>query len=123
MTTSEQWDVAVVGAGPAGATAALHLARRGLRVALVDRHRFPRDKVCGDALIPDAIHALERCGLYDTVRAHGITMCGYIPTTVALGAARALGATRATVVGYATSADAGGDPDRVVGYAAVRVDA
>ena len=57
------------------------------------------------------------------MRAHGITMCGYIPATVALIAARALGATRATVVGYATSADAGGDRDRVVGYAAVRIDA
>ena len=62
-------------------------------------------------------------GLFDAVRAHGITMCGYIPATVALIAARALGATRATVVGYATSADAGGDRGRVVGYAAVRVDA
>jgi AmmeMemoRadiSam system protein B len=50
-------------------------------------------------------------------------MCGYIPATVALIAARALGATRATIVGYATSADAGGDRGRVVGYAAVRIDA
>ena len=48
-------------------------------------------------------------------------MCGYIPATVALLAAKALGATKATRVGYATSADAGGDMDRVVGYAAVAV--
>jgi AmmeMemoRadiSam system protein B len=53
------------------------------------------------------------------VRRHGITMCGYIPATVAVLAARSLGATRATRIGYATSADAGGDRDRVVGYAAV----
>jgi AmmeMemoRadiSam system protein B len=73
------------------------------------------------ALAPMA--AADPRGLYDAVRAHGISMCGYLPATVALVAARALGATRATVVGYATSADAGGDRDRVVGYAAVRVDA
>ena len=46
-------------------------------------------------------------------------MSGVIPSTVAILAARALGATRATRVGYATSADAGGDKHRVVGYAAV----
>jgi AmmeMemoRadiSam system protein B len=49
-------------------------------------------------------------------------MCGYIPTTVALLAAQALGASRATVVGHTTSADAGGDRDRVVGYAAVTIE-
>jgi AmmeMemoRadiSam system protein B len=76
-----------------------------------------------DRLALAPLAAADPRGLYDTVRAHGITMCGYIPATVALLAARALGATRATVVGYATSADAGGDRDRVVGYAAVRVDA
>ncbi len=57
------WDVVVAGAGPAGATAALHLARRGRRVLLADRHPFPREKVCGDGLIPDALRALERAGL------------------------------------------------------------
>jgi geranylgeranyl reductase family protein len=56
-------DALVVGAGPAGAAAAIHLATRGARVALVDRHEFPRDKSCGDALIPDALKALERLGL------------------------------------------------------------
>ena len=76
-----------------------------------------------DRLALAPLGAADPRGLYDTVRAHGITMCGYIPATVALIAARALGATRATVVGYATSADAGGDRGRVVGYAAVRIDA
>jgi AmmeMemoRadiSam system protein B len=76
-----------------------------------------------DRLALAPLAAADARGLYDTVRAHGITMCGYIPATVALVAARALGAMRATVVGYATSADAGGDRDRVVGYAAVRIDA
>jgi AmmeMemoRadiSam system protein B len=70
----------------------------------------------------EPLAALDARGLWDAVRAHGITMCGYIPTTVALLAARALGATRATIVGHATSADAGGDRDRVVGYAALTVE-
>jgi AmmeMemoRadiSam system protein B len=76
-----------------------------------------------DRLALAPLAAADPRGLFDTVRAHGITMCGYIPATVALIAARALGASRASVVGYATSADAGGDRGRVVGYAAVRIDA
>ena len=43
-------DAIVVGAGPSGASAALHLARRGRHVLLLERHRFPRDKSCGDSL-------------------------------------------------------------------------
>jgi AmmeMemoRadiSam system protein B len=73
------------------------------------------------ALAP--LEALDGAGLYQTVRKHGITMCGVVPATVTLLAARLLGATRATRVGYATSADAGGDRDRVVGYAAVTLTA
>ncbi|HEX4628743.1 MAG TPA: FAD-dependent oxidoreductase, partial [Gemmatimonadales bacterium] len=45
------FDVAIVGAGPAGATAALHLARRGLKVALVERETLPRYKTCGGAIV------------------------------------------------------------------------
>jgi geranylgeranyl reductase family protein len=63
------WDVVVVGAGPAGSTAALRLARAGRSVCVVDRARFPRDKACGDLLIPDAIGALRRSRLYEEVRA------------------------------------------------------
>ena len=63
----EQCDVAVIGAGPAGSAAAFALARRGLQVVLVDQHLFPRDKVCGDGLIPDAHAALRRMGVLDQV--------------------------------------------------------
>ena len=62
-------DVLVVGAGPSGAACASWLARSGVDVVLVDQHDFPRDKVCGDGLIPDAHHALRRLGVYDEVMA------------------------------------------------------
>lgn len=65
----ERCDVLVVGAGPAGSAAARSLALAGLDVVLVDQHAFPRDKVCGDALIPDAHHALERLGVLPEVMA------------------------------------------------------
>lgn len=51
-------DVAVVGAGPAGATAALHLARGGLKVALVEQEPLPRYKTCGGGLVPRALRHL-----------------------------------------------------------------
>jgi geranylgeranyl reductase family protein len=56
-------DVAVVGAGPAGAAAAAVAARAGLRVVAVDRARFPRDKCCGDGLTTGALRRLEALGL------------------------------------------------------------
>lgn len=62
-------DVLVVGAGPAGSACALWLARAGRDVLLADQHAFPRDKVCGDGLIPDTHAALRRLGVYDEVAA------------------------------------------------------
>jgi geranylgeranyl reductase family protein len=64
-----QCDVLVVGAGPAGSAAAITLARAGVDVVLVDQHPFPRDKVCGDGLIPDAHKALGKLGVLDEVMA------------------------------------------------------
>ncbi len=56
-------DVAVVGGGPAGAAAATTLARSGLDVVVVDKARFPRDKICGDGLTTGALRLLDDLGL------------------------------------------------------------
>ena len=56
-------DVIVAGAGPAGASAAAHLSRRGHSVLLLDQRRFPRDKVCGDFVGPVALKELEALGV------------------------------------------------------------
>lgn len=53
----------VVGAGPAGATTALFAARAGLDVLLVDRRRFPRDKICGDAIARKSLGVLRELGI------------------------------------------------------------
>jgi len=58
-------DVLILGSGPAGAAAARTLAGRGHSVILADRAAFPREKTCGDALLPDAVHALRGLGLLD----------------------------------------------------------
>jgi menaquinone-9 beta-reductase len=56
-------DVAVVGGGPAGAGAAIRLARAGREVTLVDKATFPRDKICGDGLTTGALRLLDDLGL------------------------------------------------------------
>lgn len=56
--------VAVVGAGPAGASAGYHLASSGHTVTLIDRRDFPRPKTCGDWIPQGAVHALAMSGLY-----------------------------------------------------------
>src|SRR5215470_6172538 len=63
------WDVIVAGAGPAGTSAATFLARRGASTLLLDRADFPRDKVCGDGLTPQAIYWLDRLGCVEEVLA------------------------------------------------------
>jgi menaquinone-9 beta-reductase len=56
-------DVIVVGAGPAGATTAFYLAQSGLDVLLLEKSRFPREKVCGDGLTPRAVKTLVSMGI------------------------------------------------------------
>lgn len=65
----DRYDVVVIGAGPAGSAAAYHASRGGLRVLVTDRAQFPREKTCGDALVPAAIRSLTRMGITD-LRGH-----------------------------------------------------
>ena len=69
----------------------------------------------------DKILALDPQGLYDVLRQEDISMCGYGPAIAMLTAAKDLGAQRAELVKYATSADASGDRSAVVGYAGIIV--
>jgi flavin-dependent dehydrogenase len=69
-------DVAIAGAGPAGVATALGCARRGLEVALLDRARFPRDKPCGEGLLPAAVAALDELGLLAEARRAGCLLEG-----------------------------------------------
>ena len=62
-TIADEADVIVVGAGPGGSAAAYHMARHGLRVLLLEKTVFPREKVCGDGLTPRATRQLIRMGV------------------------------------------------------------
>lgn len=64
----ETFDVAIVGGGPAGATCAAFCARAGLRTLLLEREKFPREKVCGDCVNPGAWSVLQRLGVAAEIR-------------------------------------------------------
>jgi flavin-dependent dehydrogenase len=56
------YDVIVIGAGPAGSTVSALLARAGLRALLLEKSRFPREKVCGEFITPDCLSVFDRLG-------------------------------------------------------------
>ena len=78
-----QHDVIVIGAGPAGCASALFLHQQGLRVRVLDRAAFPRDKVCGEFVSPAADDILEELGVLDAiqqsnpVRLQGVAISSY----------------------------------------------
>ncbi|HQU31091.1 MAG: geranylgeranyl reductase family protein [Planctomycetia bacterium] len=67
------FDVIIVGAGPAGSSTATFLSRQGLKVLFLDKAIFPRDKVCGDCLAPQALYWLDELGCVDEVLNHADT--------------------------------------------------
>jgi flavin-dependent dehydrogenase len=97
-------DVLIVGAGPAGAVAAVVLARAGVRVRIVDRATFPRGKLCGDTVNPGALARLKALGLAADLEARGLPVAGML------------------VTGERGVAIEGRYPDGVVGRAIVRRD-
>lgn len=85
-------------------------------------HFVPADVAAElDTLALERVLALDPAALHDVVRARSISMCGVLPTTVTLFAARSLGATKAELVRYGNSGERSGDYERVVGYAGVVV--
>jgi flavin-dependent dehydrogenase len=74
------WDVIIAGAGPAGTIAAIVLARSGARVLLLDRARFPRDKMCGDCLNPGAVALFAQLNLPNWIDTHGLSTEGWLVT-------------------------------------------
>ena len=101
MPPASDWDVVVVGAGLAGSLAAHGLARRGVRVLLVEQRIFPRWKVCGACLSPQALAALEAAGLAGLVADQGGLALGSLElgvagvvSPIALGSGRVLSRAR-----------------------------
>jgi 2-polyprenyl-6-methoxyphenol hydroxylase-like FAD-dependent oxidoreductase len=70
-------DVAIAGGGPAGATLAILLGRAGLRVDLYEARRFPRDKPCGEGIMPGGVAVLERLGLRAEVGGQALRVVRY----------------------------------------------
>src|SRR3982751_6049496 len=64
----EIFDVAIVGGGPAGSSCAAFCALAGLRTLVLEREKFPREKVCGDCLNPRVWPVLQRLEIEDRVR-------------------------------------------------------
>jgi hypothetical protein len=94
---------------------------RPLLVASSDMSHYVPDAVARkkDRLAIDRMLALDPEGLFETVRSERISMCGVMPATVVLFAARRLGATSARLIRYATSGDVSRDFEQVVGYAGI----
>lgn len=103
------------------------LKTRGQAVSIIvssDMNHFATDDatriIDQRALAP--ILALDPMGFYGTVRGENITMCGVLPMTLGMHLANILGAKKADVIAYGTSAETTGDPSRVVGYAGVIIE-
>jgi flavin-dependent dehydrogenase len=61
------YEVIIIGGGPAGSSAAAHLAARGVRVVLLEKSRMPRQKLCGEFITPECFPTLNRLGVMDMI--------------------------------------------------------
>jgi len=59
------YDVIIIGGGPAGSTAGIYLSKKGYNVLIIDKEKFPRDKLCGGALTEKTISLLKEIGISD----------------------------------------------------------
>src|SRR4051812_36962832 len=66
-----RFDVAIAGGGPAGASAAIHLAMQGKRVLLAEAKKFPRPKLCGEFISPECLDHFKRLGVADQMMSAG----------------------------------------------------
>ena len=64
---NNSYDIIIIGAGPAGTTAALYANQLGLKTIIVDKSTFPRDKICGDALSGKSIRYIKELGFLDEI--------------------------------------------------------
>ena len=71
--SSDTFDVAIVGAGPAGSSAAIRLAMHGARVLLLEEKKFPRAKLCGEFISPECISHFQQLGVLDQMLSAGAT--------------------------------------------------
>ena len=62
---NSEFDIAIIGGGPAGSTAAIHLSRAGLKVGLFEKKTFPREVLCGEFLSAEVIESLKKLNLYN----------------------------------------------------------
>lgn len=94
--TEQEYDVIIVGAGPGGSTAATMMARTGLRVLMLDKETFPRDKICGDAISGKSVDALKELGLIEHFQideclgSWGVTFSGPAGDEIAIPFTKAL---------------------------------
>jgi len=71
---AHNFDVIIAGAGPAGTSAAIHLAHEGVRVLLVEQKKFPRPKLCGEFISPECRQHFHKLGLKDALASSGPSM-------------------------------------------------
>ncbi|MFZ5906179.1 MAG: AmmeMemoRadiSam system protein B [Nitrospirota bacterium] len=121
MLTASLEECRTIGEGMARAVQAA--GYRIVIVASTDLSHYVPENVARrkDNMAIDRILALDPEGLYETVVRQQISMCGYLPATTMLFAAKTLGAESARLIHYTTSAEVSGDYDHVVGYAGVVV--